>query len=95
MDATTSGYVYIATTEGLDRSYVGVSASLLDMDWIPKYGVDNLVWFEGYVDIALAQARADQLRNMSEDERRSLVLRGNPAQVDLCARIWSSNEEDA
>ncbi|MNE02168.1 hypothetical protein D3C80_946350 [compost metagenome] len=95
MDIPTSGYVYIATSEGLARSYVGVSASLLDMEWIAKYGVDNLVWFEGYPDIVLAHARADQLKDMSEDERRSLFLAGNPTQADLSPRIWGSDKEDA
>ncbi|WP_420472034.1 hypothetical protein [Brevundimonas sp. FT23042] len=95
MDTSGSGYVYIATSDGIANSYVGVSASLLDMEWIAKYGVDNLVWFEGYSDIALAQARADQLGNMSEDQRRSLFLKGNPTQADLSARIWGSDKEEA
>lgn len=95
MDTPTSGYVYIASSEGLARSYVGVSASLLDMDWIVKYGVDNLVWFEGHGDIALAQAHADRLSDMSEDQRRSLILKGNPTQADLSPRIWGSDEEEA
>jgi hypothetical protein len=51
MEASSSGYVYIATSEGLARTYVGVSRSLLDMEWIAKYGVDNLVWFAGYSGI--------------------------------------------
>lgn len=95
MDTSGSGYVYIATSDGIASSYVGVSASLLDMEWIVKYGVDNLVWFEGYSDIALAQARADQLGNMSEDQRRNLFLKGNPNQADLSARIWGSDKEEA
>jgi predicted GIY-YIG superfamily endonuclease len=95
MDTPTSGYVYIATSDGLANSYVGVSASLLDMEWIAKYGVDSLVWFEGYADVALAQARADQLADMSEDQRRCLFLNSNPTQADLSPRIWGSDEEEA
>ena len=95
MDTPTSGYVYIATRDGLPNSYVGVSASLLDMEWIAKYGVDNLVWFEGYSDVALAQARANQLADMSEDQRRSLFMTGNPTQADLSPRIWGSDKEEA
>lgn len=94
MDTSASGYVYIATSEGLDVSYVGVSGSLLDMEWIAKYGVDDLVWFEGYADVALAQARANQLNDMSEDERRSLFLTGNPTQADLSPRVWGSDKEE-
>lgn len=95
MDTPTSGYVYIATSDGLPSSYVGVSASLLDMEWIAKYGVDNLVWFEGYSDVALAQARANQLADMSEDQRRSLFMTGNPTQADLSPRVWGSDKEEA
>ena len=87
MGTQTSGYVYVATSEGLAQSYVGVSGSLLDMEWIAKFGVDNLVWFEGYADVALAQARADGLSAMPEDQRRSLILRGNPTLIDLPAHL--------
>lgn len=41
MGTQTSGYVYVATSEGLAQSYVGVSRSLLDMEWIAKFGVDS------------------------------------------------------
>jgi hypothetical protein len=93
MDSSISGYAYIATSEGLARSYAGASASLLEMEWIAKYGVDDLVWFEGYSDIMLAQVRADELAALSEEQRRGLVLRGNPTQADLSSRIWSSEEK--
>jgi hypothetical protein len=95
MHTSTAGYIYIATSEGCGRSFVGVSASLLDMEWIVKYGVNDLVWFQGYADITLAQARADQLSDMSEDQRRSLIRNGNPTLVDLSPRIWGSDEEEA
>ena len=93
MSTPTSGYVYIATSEGLAQSYVGVSASLLDMEWIAKFGVNDLVWFEGYSDIRLAQTRADGLWSMSEDQRRGMILCGNPTLTDLSPRIWGSQEE--
>ena len=54
MATPTTGYVYIATSKGLAQCYVDVSASLLNMVWIAKFGVNNLVWFEGYSDLALA-----------------------------------------
>jgi predicted GIY-YIG superfamily endonuclease len=95
MGTPTSGYVYIATSEGLTQSYVGVSASLLDMEWIAKFGVDNLVWFEGYSDVALAQTRADDLWSMSEDQRQSVIVSGNPTMTDLSPRIWGSDKEEA
>lgn len=95
MDSPTSAYVYIATSKGLARSYVGVSVSLLDMEWVSKFGVDDLVWFEGFSDTAHAQTRADQLGGMPEVQRRSLFLNGNPAQADLSPRIWGSDEEEA
>lgn len=94
MGTPTSGYVYIATCKGLTQSYVDVAPSLLDMDWIAKFGVNDLVWFEGYSDVARAQARADELRSMSEDQRRSFVLSGNPTLTDLTARIWGSDKEE-
>lgn len=94
MERPTSGYVYIATSEGLPNSYVGVSESLLDMEWIAKYGVDDLVWFEGYSDIAGAETRAAELLDLSEDQRRSLFLNGNPTQADLTPRIWGSDKEE-
>lgn len=95
MDTPTSGYVYIATSKGLTKSYVGVAISLLDMEWIAKFGVDDLVWFEGHSDVALAQTRADELRDMSEYQRRSVFLKDNPTQTDLTSRIWGSNNEEA
>lgn len=94
MATQTSGYVYIATSKDLATSYVGVSASLLDMDWIPKFGVDNLVWFQGYSDMALADARAETLRGMSDDDRRRLVLKSNPRQADLSPSIWGSDNDE-
>lgn len=93
MESPTSAYVYIATSKGLAKSYVGVSVSLLDMEWIAKFGVDDLVWFESFSDIAHAQTRADQLEEMPEGQRRSLFLNGNPEQSDLSPRIWGSDEE--
>ena len=65
------------------------------MEWIAKFVVNDLVWFEGYPDVALAQTRADALWSMSEDQRRSLILRGDPTLTDLSPRIWSSDEEEA
>lgn len=95
MDTPTSGYVYIATSKGLTKSYVGVAISLLDMEWIAKYGVDDLVWFEGHSDVGLAQTRADELWDMSEDQRRSIFLKDNPTHADLTPRIWGSDHEEA
>lgn len=94
MQFSPPGYVYIATSEGITRSFVGVSKSLLDMERITKFGVDALVWFEGYTDMALALARAEQLSDLSEDERRNVFLRNNPDQSDLSARIWGSDPEE-
>ena len=61
------------------------------MEWIAKYGVDNLVWFAGYSDICLAEARANELSAMPEDERQSLIQKNNPTQADLSPRIWGDD----
>ena len=87
-------YVYIASDGGASGSFVGLARSLLDMDWISLFGVDRLVWFEGFGDEALARTGMMQLRSLSEDDRRAIVLRYNPEQSDLSHRVWSSDPED-
>jgi hypothetical protein len=86
-----TAYVYIATSKDSSSSYVDVSQCLLEMQWIAKYGVDDLVWFEGYADRNIADQRVADLRSMSEAGRRDLIQRNNPDQVDLSPRIWGSD----
>lgn len=88
MEEDSPAYVYIATDIGLDRSYVGVSASLLSMDWIARYGVDHLVWFEGHDDVSLAERRAHELSMLTEDKRQEIIAISNPSKKDLTDQIW-------
>lgn len=90
---TADAYVYVATGQGVSESYVDLSQSLLGMEWIAKYGVDDLVWFEGHADYNNATQRAAELRVMTESERRELVRRHNPEQLDLSSRIWGSDPD--
>lgn len=86
-------YVYIAASEGMSSSYVDAAPSLLSMEWIAKYGVDDLVWFEGFTDVNLANRRVADLRSLTHKERRDLVERSNPDHADLSPRIWGSDPE--
>lgn len=93
MKHSTPVYVYIAANQSAGASFVGITPTLLDMAWIAKYGVDNLVWFEAF-DTSAAEVRAKELRSLSEAQRESVFLRHNPDRSDLTPRIWASDPED-
>jgi putative endonuclease len=48
-----------------------------------RYGVDKLVWFEIYDDIATAIAREKELKKWRRDSKIRLIEEQNPGWVDL------------
>lgn len=88
---TTDTYVYIATDKAPSRSFVGVTSSLLRMDWIAEFGVDNLVWFDSCSNELAARKRMEELRAMTEEERAAVFLEHNPDRLDLYHRIQCSD----
>jgi D-serine deaminase-like pyridoxal phosphate-dependent protein len=85
-------YVYIAGDKDGGDTYVGLCQSLLSMEWIAKYGVDNLLWYEGYPRSEAEQFRKS-LSAAPEERRQKIFLRNNSERRDLSRRIWSSDEE--
>lgn len=86
-------YVYIAANKEGGQSYAGITSSLLSMEWIVKYGVDNLVWFEAYL-ASEAEQYKKLLDEAPEEDRQAIFLPHNPERLDLAPRIWSSDPED-
>ena len=84
-------YVYIATEKDCRRSYVGMTSSLLGMEWIAKFGVDDLVWFDSWSNELSALARVEELRSLTEEEREAIFLKHNPERIDLYPRIQCSD----
>jgi putative endonuclease len=52
-----------------------------------RYGVDKLVWFEIYDDVATAIAREKELKKWRRDWKIRLIEEENPGWVDLYPEI--------
>lgn len=52
-----------------------------------RYGVDRLVWFETYDDIANAIAREKELKKWRRDWKINLIEESNPGWIDLYPSI--------
>jgi len=88
-------YVYIVTNQRNGTLYVGVTSDLKQRVWqhknkaLPgftsKYGLDCLVYFEGFHSISYAIAREKQLKAGSRRKKLQLIETQNSTWADLAA----------
>jgi putative endonuclease len=88
-----SYYVYLLASRKHGTLYLGVTNDLVRRVYehrskaVPsfssRYGIDKLVWFEVYDDIATAIAREKQLKRWRRDWKIRLIEEENPEWCDL------------
>ncbi|SDT39839.1 GIY-YIG nuclease family protein [Bradyrhizobium canariense] len=88
-----SYYVYLLASRKHGTLYLGVTSDIVRRGYehrskaiggfTTKYGVDKLVWFEIYDDIATAIAREKELKKWRRDWKIRLIEEQNPEWVDL------------
>ena len=86
-------WVYILASGRHGTLYVGVTANLSvrveqhkakhHRGFTAKYGVDRLVWFEEYGEIAQAIDREKELKKWRRDWKIALIEEENPEWADL------------
>lgn len=87
------GYVYILASGRAGTLYIGVTNDLerrmhehrngLVPGFAKRYGVDRLVWFEGFDRIEDAIAREKRLKNWNRDWKLNLIESANSHWSDL------------
>ena len=92
-------YVYILASKRNGTLYIGVTSSLVQRVWqhktkaVPgftsKYGVDQLVYFEGHGDASSAIQHEKQLKKWRRAWKIELIEARNPAWHDLYGDITS------
>jgi putative endonuclease len=86
-------YVYLLASRKHGTLYLGVTKDIVRRGhehrtkaidgFTTRYGVDKLVWFEIYDDIATAIAREKELKKWRRDWKIRLIEEENPGWVDL------------
>ena len=84
--ASLSGTLYIGVTNNLERRMVEHKEGLVP-GFAKQYGVDRLVYFEGYNHVRNAIRREKQLKGWRREKRTALIESVNPSWKDL-ARAW-------
>ncbi len=93
-------YLYLLASKKHGTLYLGVTTSDIVRrgyehrtkavdGFTSRYGVDKLVWFEVYDDIATAIAREKQLKKWRRDWKIRLIEEQNPQWLDLYPTISS------
>ena len=92
-------YVYILASKRNGTLYTGVTSDLIQRVWqhktkvfpgfTAKYGVNQLVYFEGHVDAASAIGREKQLKKWRRAWKIQLIEGSNPEWRDLYTEIAS------
>jgi putative endonuclease len=92
-------YVYLLASKKHGMLYLGVTRDIVRRghehrtkaidSFTARYGVDKLVWFEIYDDIATAIAREKELKKWRRDWKIRLIEEENPGWVDLYPGISS------
>jgi putative endonuclease len=87
------GYTYIMTNHYRTTFYVGVTSDLEGRVWqhvnnegsefVKKYKLYDLIYFEYYEQITDAIAREKQLKNWHKDWKINLIKSVNPEMKDL------------
>ena len=86
-------HVYILASRRNGTLYVGVTSDLVKRMYLhkegladgftKKYGVKQLVWFEGTASIEAAICREKQLKNWKREWKIALIEKENPEWRDL------------
>jgi putative endonuclease len=82
------GTLYLGVTKGIVRRGYEHRTKAID-GFTTRYGVDKLVWFEVYDDVATAIAREKVLKKWRRDWKIRLIEEQNPGSVDLYPGISS------
>ncbi len=90
-------YVYMLANRQQGTLYVGATTDLVGRTWQHKsgtidgftkqYGVDRLVYFEAFEDIAMAVLRERQIKKWNRDWKIRLIEENNPEWRDLYPEI--------
>jgi putative endonuclease len=88
-----TGYVYIMSNQYRTTFYIGVTSNLEGRVWehinnegsefVKKYKLFDLVYYEYFERIMDAIAREKQLKNWHRDWKINLIKTENPEMVDL------------
>ncbi|MDB5124763.1 MAG: endonuclease [Mucilaginibacter sp.] len=88
-----TGYVYIMSNQYRTTFYIGVTSNLEGRVWehinnegsefVKKYKLFDLVYYEYFERIMDAIAREKQLKNWHKDWKINLIKTENPEMVDL------------
>lgn len=86
-------YIYILSSRKRGVLYIGVTSNLThrvfhhkqrtDKCFSKKYNVDNLVYFERFIDVTKAIKREKQLKNWKRQWKIDLIEKENPEWKDL------------
>ncbi|MDV7187786.1 GIY-YIG nuclease family protein [Lutibacter sp. TH_r2] len=85
-------YIYILSNKNKTTLYVGVTSNLVrrigehkngNSTFTRKYNVNELMYFEEFLDLSLAIKREKQLKTWHSEWKWNLVKEGNPDLVDL------------
>ena len=92
-------YVYVLASKRNGTLYIGLTSALVQRVWQHKttavegftarYGVDQLVYFEGHGDAASAIQREKQLKKWRRAWKIELIEERNPEWRDLYSEIAS------
>ena len=90
-------YVYLLASKKHVTLYLGVTNDIVRRcyehrtkaveGFTKRYGVDKLIWFEIYADVATAIAREKELKKWRRDWKIRLIEEQNPGWVDLYPEI--------
>ncbi len=94
-------FAYIVASRSLTL-YIGMTGNLhkrvlehklkLHAGFSAVYNCDRLVWFERFEGPSAAIAREKQLKGWTRAKKIALIVRENPAWIDLSER-WYTQEE--
>jgi len=86
-------YVYILASQRNGTLYIGVTSRLAQRVWehkaktqkgfTSKYGIDQLVWYDGFDDVEAAIQREKTLKKWSRRWKLNLIESVNPEWRDL------------
>lgn len=92
-------YVYLLASQKHGTLYLGVTNNIVRRAYehrtkavdgfTKRYGIDKLVWFEIYDDIASAITREKELKKWRRDWKIRLIEDANPDWTDLYPNIAS------
>jgi len=75
--------LYIGVTNNLERRYIEHALKKNNANFVSKYNVSDLIYYEEYVSIYDAIAREKQLKGWTLKKKLSLIKNINPDLVNL------------